>query len=192
MARKKKDQDTMSDATNEAPASIQTLTIQGMTFSAPAPYVWGHVLTANEAIVLNQVLGENLRNNFASQIKAHREAAGKEAGLEDPSTYQLTDADIEALKAKFDEYAGAYQFNGKRAARQPVDPVAREARKLAKALVVSALNAKNIDMKTLAEGRMDELIDGVLAKRPDITEEAKRRVEATKTAAGDVLDGLLD
>jgi hypothetical protein len=166
----------------------QSLTIQGITFEAPAPYSEGHVLTANEALALNQVYGENLRNNFATHIKKVQEGFAKEAGVE---SYTLTQSDIEELRVKFAEYAEGYEFHGKRTARQPVDPVAREARKLAKDVVRSKLNEKGIDVKTLAEGKMDELIDAVLVKMPEITEEARRRVEATKAAAANVLDGLI-
>jgi hypothetical protein len=132
------------------------------------------VLTAGEASVLNQVLGENLRNNFAAQVKKAK-----------------ADGNTDGLAAAFDAYAAGYEFHGRRPSRAPVDPVAKEAHKIAKSLVLEALRKRNIDTKTLPEGKLDELIGGVLASKPEITAEAQRRIEATKSVAADALDGLV-
>lgn len=159
-----------------------SITIQGHTFEAPARYAEGHTLNANEANTLNQTLAENLRNNFASRVKKAIEASEAEGGPE---------LDLEALRAEFAEYAETYEFNGKRTARAPVDPVEKEATKIAGQMVAEALRARNIDVKATREsGKFDELVANLLEKKPEIREEAKRRIEATQSVADDVLGDL--
>lgn len=161
----------------DAPA---TVTIQGLVFALPPqPYAEGHVLTALEAGALNQTWAENLRNNFASQVKK----------IIGETPRELSENEISALTAKFTEYAASYQFSV-RATRTPTDPVGAEAYKLAKAAVMAALKSKLIDTKTLPEGKMDELVKSLLAKKSEFTEEAQRRVVAAKAAASDVLSQL--
>lgn len=162
----------------------QSLTIQGLAFSAPAPYETGHVCSDVEAATLNQTLGENLRNNFAKVVKDAKDAQEKTA----PGSAMPEDA-VEALKAKFAEYAEAYEFQGRRATSTPVDPVERIAVGLAKDKLTAHLKANNIDKKSLAEGRFDSLVQELLTKYPAIREEAKRRHEAAQNIA---LDSLSD
>lgn len=153
-----------------------TITVQGQSFTLASLYAAGHVCNENEAYTLNQTRAENIRNNFAKTVK---EALGTESELSDEAK---TD-----LQAKLTSYASEYEFNGRRAGRAPVDPTEREARKMAKGLVLAALRSKEIDVDTLPEGKLDELIDGALSKRPDIREEAKRRIAAAKSLAQEVL-----
>lgn len=156
---------------------MMSLTIQGLTFSVEPRYSEGHVLSEVEANVLNQTLAENLRNNFAAHIKRKKEA-GEEL-------------DNAALQSEFADYAAEYVFNGKRTARVVVDPVDREARKMASQCIREALRKRGMDPKTLEEGKMDEMVDGLLAKRPEIREEAQRRINAAKNVAADALDGIV-
>ena len=158
------------------------ITIQGHTFEAPARYAEGHVCSLNEANTLNQTLAENLRNNFASRLKKAIEASEAEGGPE---------LDLDALRAEFAEYAETYEFNGKRAARAPVDPIEKEATKIAGQMIAEALRAKNIDVKAAREsGKFDELVTNLLEKKPAIREEAARRVAATQNVADDILGDL--
>lgn len=165
----------MNDSTD------QSLTIQGIDFPFKPRYTTGHVLTENEASVLNQTLAENLRNNFAKRVATAKEAEGED----------LSEDTLERLGTEFAEYADKYQF-GKRQAAAPrtTDPIAREAHKIAKAKITEALRARDIDIKSLPEGKMEEFIKSVLEKKPEIREEAKRRVEAAKSIAAGALDGL--
>lgn len=164
--------------------SGQTITIQGIQFAAPAPYAEGHVLSQNEAAQLNQVLGENLRNNFASHIKKFR----KDAGLEDEG--ELADDQIATLQSAFNDYAANYEFNGKRQSRAPVDPIARECHKIAKAIIVSKMQEKGMKVKELAEGQMDKFIEALISKDPNIRAEAERRVASIKAGADAALEVL--
>ena len=171
-----------SETANEsAVAASPTITIQGMSFAVPTPYAEGHVLNAAEASTLNQVLSENLRNNFAGTVKKAVEAASTNG-------HALDEA---ALQASFAEYAASYEFHGRRAGRATVDPVTRAAQSLAKGAIMAALKKNKIDSKTLPEGKMDELIAGLLAKDSSFMDEAKRRVDAAKSLAVEGLEGVL-
>lgn len=171
-----------SETANESTAGAQpSITIQGMSFVVPTPYAEGHALNAAEASTLNQVLSENLRNNFAGTVKKAVEKAAADGAPLDEA----------ALQTQFAEYAAAYEFHGRRAGRASVDPVTRAAQALAKGAIMAALKKNKIDPKTLAEGKMDELIAGLLAKDSSFMDEAKRRVDAAKSLAIEGLEGVL-
>lgn len=163
------------------PSQTQTITIQDINFEAPQPYAAGHTLSEVEAGVLNQALAENLRNNFAKKVKDAR------AGL--ASTDSLSAEKLATLKAEFDSYAGSYVFKAKGAPRQPLDPIQREAEKIATGLLNAALNKKGSKRADLPEGRWELLLAEVAAK-PTVRAEAERRVAAAKSVAADALVDL--
>ena len=152
----------------------QAITIQGRTFNAPSPYTEGHVLTGAEAGALNQVLAENLRNNFAAQMKKAKED-GKDLSQTD-----------------FDTYAANYHFGvrGGGGLRKVVDPIEREARALIKPVILAALAKKGIKQKELGDGELENLITAGLAKYPQVMENAKRVVEARQAAAASMPSAL--
>lgn len=178
MAKKNKGSDAPTEQT--ASGDLQ-FTIQGQIFSLAPRYAAGHVVSLVEANTLNQVLIENLRNNFASSIKTAKDAAEK-AG---------TEVDVEALRTKFAEYASAYVFQGVRRAA-PVDPIGKEEHKLAKEAVLALLRKKGHDPKTVSTDKMDELVAAIKERRPEIREEAERRVAARQSAAESDIGDLLD
>jgi hypothetical protein len=161
----------------------QTLTIQGLQFTAPAPYTEGHALTAGEALALNQLLGENLRNNFAARIKKVREdnAVAVKAGKPAQAIPGQSD---------FDAYAAQYSF-GVRASgggRIILDPIEREARNLVRVAILNNLKAKDAKFKAkdLPEGKLEELIGMALEKHPKFREQAARIVQARQAAVSDL------
>lgn len=89
----------------------KSITIQGIAFNAPSPYVAGHVLTEVESEVLNQTFAENLRNNFAPQVKDAKATNGE----------KLSSTVIDALQDEFELYAKSYQFGVRRVGE--IDPV---------------------------------------------------------------------
>ena len=173
------------DAGNDTGAvdGTQGITIKGITFTAPAPYTEGHTLTANEAAALNGVLGENLRNNFASNVAKAKETAG-ESGL--------TDAALAELQEKFQTYAQSYTFGAKRVAKAPADPVGKEAHKIAKALLMEHLRKNSMDPKSIDGATMEKYVQQIIAKYPHVSEEARKRVEATKQLAAVSIGSLLE
>lgn len=177
------------------------LTIQGLEFDYSMPYAPGAIeLTEGEASTLNQVRGENLRNNFASTIKKLKEDQAdkyrKENGLAE-------DADVPAdaivldhatLAGEFADYDKEYEFGVRKAGsgpRVPVDPVEREAFKIAQGIIRDAAKAKGLKISSISDEQMENLIENLLNSKPDIREEARRRVEtASEFASADVLAGL--
>lgn len=105
-------------------ADQKTIMIAGVEFTAPYKYAAGHALTEIEAKVLNQTRFENLRNNFASTVKASAE--GKEGAVP-----------ADQLASKFAEYEASYEFaqpgTGTGATR--LDPIEREAVSIATDIV---------------------------------------------------------
>jgi len=179
-----------ASVTNSIPASDMSPTaeiqIQGLTFEYSTPYVAGSVMTEGEAHQLNGVRGENLRNNFAGNIKDAKEEAVKARG----EGAELTEGEIETLKTAFASYQSDYVFSGKRQSRTPSDPVKAKATKMARETIEAALRAKNIKPSELKEGKMDELIATYLAAHPEVTEEARAQIAKVKESATAALDGL--
>lgn len=161
----------------------RVITIKGHQFNVSAPYAEGHTLTKAEASALNQLRGENLRNNFATEVEKAKEKAKAESGSED-----LSDEVIATLQTSLNDYDAKYEFRGKGAARAPVDPVLREATKLARILLAEALEKKGRKLKDLSDENQDELIAQILSKRPDITAQAKARIDSVKALAATAID----
>lgn len=161
------------------PTNKQTeVLIQDIIFLAPAPYAEGHVCTLIEASVLNQCLAENLRNNFTKVVKQAKEKAG-EAPL---STTVLNE-----LQDKFADYSSRYTFQFKAGPKAPIDPIGREAAKIALALLKEGLQGKGMKITDLPDGRREELI-AQLANKETVIKEAKRRIDATRAVAAEALD----
>lgn len=150
--------------------AMKKVTVGGQTFEINQPYAEGHVLTAVEARVLNQVRSENIGNNFRKVVK--------EAG-DDPTALQ--DA-----ANKIAEYDAKYTFAMGGSAREPVDPIDREARRLAMAAVRSAVEEKGHKFKDWKEAngeRFEQLVEEV-SQREGILKQAKQIVNARSKAGG--------
>lgn len=163
----------MPAITDETP--MRDLVIAGMQFKIPAPYTEGHPLTANEASALNGLFGENLRNNFAIQIKRQNEEA---------ETKQTEKPSLEALQAELDVYAGGYEFGVRRSSSGSIgtsaDPVEAETQKIARELVKSRIKERGLKLKSFPEETIQDLVDKLIASRPGLREEAVRRVNSLK------------
>jgi hypothetical protein len=171
--------------TTETPT--HDITVAGMIFAAPAPYTEGHTLTANEAAVLNQTLAENLRNNFASQVKKAVDAAAVEGA--EP-------VDEAALSEAFTTYVAGYEFGVRRTGsgggRVTLDPIDREALKLAIEKVKAAIKAKGIVLKDVPNEVIRVKAEEVLAKYPQIREQAIALIALKAESATEELDLDLD
>lgn len=167
---------------SEAPATSGTITIQGLEFSVDYPYKAGTIdLTPGEASALNQTRAENLRNNFAAQIKRALDEYRETNKIPETEELSSTVLDKDELDKDFAEYAKAYEFGVRNlggGGRIPTDPVEREAYKIATEKVREALKARNVKLTSVSKEQMSDMVEAVIAKYPDITEEAKRRVSA--------------
>lgn len=175
----------MTEANATAVVATQALTIQGIDFTIRAPYAEGHALNANEASTLNQTFAENIRNNAAARIKKAKEAAEK-AGT--PFDINAAREDGTTLRAEIEAYAEAYEF-GSRVARttEPVDPVEREAFRIAKEVLDGQLRNKGIKKKDLQDGVYDDAVRSLMQKA-EITKLATKRVKEREALAMDDID----
>ncbi len=169
-------------------ADLKTIQIAGVNFEAPFKYAEGHVLTAVEAKALNQTRFENLRNNFASTVKASVE--GKEGAVPQ-----------DQLAAKFAEYEAAYDFAtpGSGTSTRSLDPIEKEARALATEIVKQAFANKgrswnppkeaSEEQKATDKSQRDAAIESV-AGRDEVVPQAKKNVAARSKSLDALAAGL--
>jgi hypothetical protein len=147
------------------------ITIQSQTFTLPQPFTAGHPLTEGEASQMNQLLAENVRNNFAGKIKA-------QADKPEAERKEFTQADLDA-------YVTEYEFGVRRAGNGEarLTPVEREARRIARDTISAKLKelGKKVDKDT-----MENLVS-TLAAKDHVVKEAEKRVKATAKISLDEL-----
>ncbi len=159
-------------------ATIQTLSLQVIN-----PFAEGHPLTATEAAVLNQTFTENVRNNFATVVKATLAEVDGNAD----------EIDMESMQAALDAYMTDYEFGIRRSGgggSRAMDPVERKAMELSRTKVRDLLRTKGYKLKDFTGTRISELAASLLEKTPALMEEAKRQIEISQELATDVLDGF--
>jgi hypothetical protein len=153
----------------------EDITIAEKTFSVPMPYVAGHQLTEGEADQLNQVLHENIRNNYAKKVK----------DAVTGSTF-----DQATMQSELDDYSVSYEFGVRSGGGRISDPIEREAMTIAKELVKAKIREKGGKVADYKAADITELAEGVVARYPEIMEQARIRVEAAKSSASDLLAKL--
>jgi hypothetical protein len=161
-------------------ANAKTIIIQGMEFTVTHPYDAGHVLTEAEARSLNQTRAENIRNNFATVIKAAHE--GKEGA---PAVHDLP--------AKYAEYEAAYSFSmpGQSAGKPKLDPIEREARKLAKEILVSMLTKAGRKLGVPgADSTLTKEQQSERDEKPDVLKKAKENVAKRAKSIDELSEGV--
>lgn len=121
---------------------MATFTTYGHTFTVPDRYFEGHVMTANEAAALNQLLAENI---------SHMVRNGPLSALSkgDKPTEEM----IAAATALIAERAPTYSFGAPRTRGESkvVDPVQIEALSIARALVRDAIKKKGLRLAKKGE-----------------------------------------
>lgn len=153
----------------------KTISIGGRPFEVSDPYVEGYTINAAEAKVLNQTRAENIGNNFRRLVK---DAGDDEAKL----------VDVARQLAEYDE---KYTFSmGGGVARQPIDPIEREARKIARDAIKAELAGAGRKIKDVDAERLEAAIDRV-ATQEDVLKLAKKRVAEMKKNVASVALGEL-
>lgn len=155
-------------------------TIAGVGLSVIAPFAEGYTLSASEANVMNQVLKENLRNNFATRVQKVTEEVGG-----------VDKIDVAALQAELDAYTSEYEFGIRKAGsggQKILDPVEKIARKLATDKLKEQLKAKGFKVKDVPEEQFEGYVNQILEKYPAIRQEAQRQVKASQKIGADELD----
>lgn len=161
-------------------ADTKIITIAGNRFEVTAPYDEGHVVTAAEAKVLNQVRGENLGNNLRKQIDALKNEAG-----------ELDKAATKEAQKLVTEADATYEFTLATAgARRSTDPLEKEIKSLATSVVNNNIKEqKGMTVKAFkaeegGEERYAELVAQV-SEMPQVIERAKAML-AEKSALTDI------
>ena len=171
-----------------AQTPVTSIQIAGESFNVPQPYTAGHVLTANEASSLNQTYAENVRNNMASKVKAH-----KEAGTFAADVFQGT----------VDDYCDSYEFGQRTGGGRSGDPVKTEAMSITRDLIrqaiskAAAADSSKPKLADVSAAKITELAASQLAKTDDpktaaIMATARARVDAQKELTLDVDTGPVE
>jgi hypothetical protein len=166
------------------------LNIRGVAIAVQTPYSEGHTLSAVEAAVLNQTFSENVRNNVAGKIKGFEEAA-KKAGTTfspDATIPEGQDGAGGTYRSLLQSYADAYVFGAPRTGgSEPVDPVEREARVIAREILKSAMAAQGVKRKDMTDEAYEQALSTVAAS-DKVKAEAKDRVKRREKLGSGELD----
>lgn len=147
-----------------SPPEVETVVINGFTFSYRKRFFPGHVCTVAEANVLNQQLKKNLRRNFAANV---------------PNTPAYIDESVSnEIFNNFRAYESVYTFGGP-------DPIIGEAEIIALEVVKRTLKADGKHISDFTMAALRDLADDVL-KGPHghvILAQARQRVIIIQQAA---------
>lgn len=159
-------------------------TINGLQFELSAPYAEGHTISAIEARVLNQTRAENIGNNTRAKIKEMQDANASEQEIQDyvagvDAEYQFTAAGVSASRK--------------------LDPVEREAVKIARELLKGHLANSGRKLTVAPDGVTEEEweekvqseIDRISAL-DEVVKAAKKAVDAKAKQAQALSDALGD
>ena len=153
--------------------------IEGVEVQVPQPFEEGHVLLANEAKVLNQVLKENLSNNLRSKVKKFIIEFGD---------------DIEAIalaaQKALTTYIGTYEFGVRAISSTRLTPLERRMKKIATATIRTLVKKSG---NAITDENRNELIEKLLVNEEysvKIKAQAEAELKVEQRAAKDV--GVLD
>lgn len=158
--------------------SVKSVIIAGSSFDLQSPYAEGHTLNAAEAHVLNQVRHENVRNNTAKKVK---DATSPEEAA--------------AFVAKYDaEYVFSISSGS---STVKLDPIEREARKIATQIVSAHLATTGRSIRKVPAGITKEEWEAkieanvsTIAAKEDVLKEAKKIVSAQQKRIESLSSGI--
>lgn len=162
---------------NYTNAAETTILISEISFKVFEPFAEGHTCSANEAAALNQLLAENLRNNFRRVVAAEIEKAKAEG----------RDVDIDGLRAKFHTYMLEYEFGGQ---RRSSDPVEAEARAMATEIAKDLIRAKGFKISDYRGDKLNVIVDKILEAQPQLYDTARQTIENRKQVGAGQLESL--
>ena len=149
--------------------------IMGVTANFPQPYLKGHELTDKEAIALNGLLKENVRNLVREAIKTHLSKGGKP----------------DEVQSIVDKCISHYEFGAGGGGRTS-DPVDKEAVSIARTRIEVDMTAKGQKVANIEGGAkaITKMARELAAADPSIRKQAasivamrQKAVESIKTAA---------
>ena len=168
---------------NETPTRV--CMIKDIEVAIRIPYAEGHVLTAGEAHNLNQTRVENIRNNMTSRLNALAKAA-------DVPVEELSEDVINQWLEDFAAYDESYVMTIGNAGggKTPVDPVEKEAMRLARATITAQLKERGVLIKDVDKEALAELV-AETALLDEFVDQARKNVENQKKKSKIALDKLL-
>jgi hypothetical protein len=153
-----------------------------MQFELSAPYAEGHTINEIEARVLNQTRAENIGNNTRAKIKEMQDANASEQEITDyvlgvDANYVFTAAGVSSSRK--------------------LDPVEREAVKIARELLKSHLSTSGRKLTVAPEGMTDEEWEEKvtaeierIAALDEVVKAAKKNVDAKNKQASTLAEAL--
>jgi hypothetical protein len=161
----------------------------GILFALAMPYAAGHVLTEGEANQMNQVFAENVGNNLRNKIsKGVVDADGNK-------TREYTPEEVQALvNAYVETYEPGVRARGE--AKPTLDPVEREARKLAKEAAVQLIkdaggNPKDYDIEPIIDSVYEPNAETFLKEAKKLLDQRDKAKKAAQGAEGIDLGSFL-
>lgn len=159
-------------------------------FSVSDPYQEGQPLDAKAAAVLNSSRAEHISHQLRSFVKSP-----EGLNIEEPAKHEFTAEEIKAMKGKTKELDKNFEFGAGGGGRTG-DPVAVEARRIARSAVDAKLEAAGKTKTKKDEAVSDPatqishenyttLVNEVAA-RPNVLEKAKANVAEAEAAAADI------
>ena len=139
------------------------ITVKDVSFTVDQPYEAGHAVTAAEAAALNQARAENIGNNLRSRVT-------KALDEKDSTT-------MEEVQAYAKEYNEKYTFEMGGGGRA-LDPVEREARKIARQAVSAKIKATGKKVSEYSSESITAMVNKLARENADIIKEAKKRIKA--------------
>lgn len=159
-------------------SDMKEITVQGVTVNVSTPYAEGHKITEAEAKSLNQTRAENIANNRRKQIKEMVEAAGGDT--------ESVQADAQKLISEYDaEYV--FTLASVSGGRQPVDPLTKECRKIARAAITGKIKEAGMTQKEYLEKNGEDAINQLVAQYESneaIVKAAKKALAEREKNAG--------
>lgn len=151
----------MVDFTEET--SRKNIIIKKVEYTIAQPFAEGHVCTANEANALNQLLSENVRNNFAPKVEK---------------------SEVAPTQEDLDNYVAGYQF-GVRSVNSS-DPVEKVMRQLVERKLIEALKARGKNKSSLSSEEFKNAIDAAVEKNRDVLYAKAKEIVMMQTAEIDL------
>lgn len=151
----------MVDFTEET--SRKNIIIKKVEYTIAQPFAEGHVCTANEANALNQLLSENVRNNFAPKVEK---------------------SEVAPTQKDLDNYVAGYQF-GIRSVNS-ADPVEKVMRQLVERKLIEALKARGKNKSSLSSEEFKNAIDAAVEKNRDVLYAKAKEIVMMQTAEIDL------
>lgn len=151
----------MVDFTEET--SRKNIIIKKVEYTIAQPFAEGHVCTANEANALNQLLAENVRNNFAPKVEK---------------------SEVAPTQEDLDSYVAGYQFGVRSVSSS--DPVEKVMRQLVERKLIEALKARGKNKSSLSSEEFKNAIDAAVEKNRDVLYAKAKEIVMMQTAEIDL------